>query len=416
MAVTGSRREARERALGLCYELEVRDLGVDALIEQQPAPPDAYAVQLVRGVEEHHADVDALLRKFSEHWALERMPAVDRAVLRLARLRARVGTRDPERGGDQRSRRAGQAVLHEGLRTLRQRAAQPHRGGAPAGDASMTAPVEVQEPAIDELTVTDKPWIVIVWNDPVNLMTYVVYVFQKLFGYSRKKATRLMRQVHEEGKAVVSDGPIEKCEADVARLHAHGLWATMEHPRMEMQWRRGRMAGTPQRNRPCDAALEAVPLRSRRHARGVARRGGARAVALAARPAARGVRGAAPTIRRGRRLFPRAYLDPTAESEESEWQALVHPSLLRERLDALELITATLVRASVNGDWWQIALTPDEVQAWLGVLNDTRLVLGTTLGVTEEERELDPADPEAGAYAMYQWLTWLQGDLVEALL
>jgi N utilization substance protein B len=83
MAVTGSRREARERALGLCYELEVRNLGVDLLIEQQPAPPDEYAVQLVRGVEEHSADVDALLRKFSEHWALERMPAVDRAVLRL---------------------------------------------------------------------------------------------------------------------------------------------------------------------------------------------------------------------------------------------------------------------------------------------------------------------------------------------
>ena len=69
MAVTGSRREARERALGLCYELEVRDLGVDALIEQQPAPPDEYAVQLVRGVEAHGADVDELLRKFSEHWA-----------------------------------------------------------------------------------------------------------------------------------------------------------------------------------------------------------------------------------------------------------------------------------------------------------------------------------------------------------
>jgi N utilization substance protein B len=83
MAVTGSRHEARERALGLCYELEVRHLGVDALIEQQPAPPDEYAVQLVRGVEEHGADVDELLRKFSEHWALERMPAVDRAVLRL---------------------------------------------------------------------------------------------------------------------------------------------------------------------------------------------------------------------------------------------------------------------------------------------------------------------------------------------
>lgn len=83
MAVTGSRRAARERALGLCYELEVRALSVDELLEQLPAAPDAYAVQLVRGVEDHHDDVDALLRKFSEHWALERMPAVDRAVLRL---------------------------------------------------------------------------------------------------------------------------------------------------------------------------------------------------------------------------------------------------------------------------------------------------------------------------------------------
>jgi Domain of unknown function (DUF2017) len=116
------------------------------------------------------------------------------------------------------------------------------------------------------------------------------------------------------------------------------------------------------------------------------------------------------------RLFPRAYLDPTAESEEAEWQALVGPELLRERLDALELITTTLERAQLVGDWWQIDLTPDEVQAWLGVLNDTRLVLGTRLGVTEEERSLDPADPEAGPYALYQWLTWVQGDLVEELL
>ena len=116
------------------------------------------------------------------------------------------------------------------------------------------------------------------------------------------------------------------------------------------------------------------------------------------------------------RLFPRAYLDPTAESEEAEWQALVGPSLLRERLDALELITSTLVRAEPAGDWWTIDLTTDEVQAWLGVLNDTRLVLGTRLGVTEEERAIDPADPEAGPYMLYQWLTVLQGDLVEELL
>ena len=93
-----------------------------------------------------------------------------------------------------------------------------------------TAPLEVQEPDVEDVTVTDKPWIVVVWNDPVNLMSYVVFVFQKLFGYSREKATRLMLQVHQDGKAVVSDGPREKCEGDVARLHAYGLWATMGHP------------------------------------------------------------------------------------------------------------------------------------------------------------------------------------------
>ena len=93
-----------------------------------------------------------------------------------------------------------------------------------------TAPVEVDEPLADDLSVTDKPWIVIVWNDPVNLMSYVVLVLQELFGYSREKATRLMLEIHHDGKSVVSDGTREKCEADVARLHARGLWATMEHP------------------------------------------------------------------------------------------------------------------------------------------------------------------------------------------
>lgn len=93
-----------------------------------------------------------------------------------------------------------------------------------------TAPLEVEEPETEEVVSTDRPWIVIVWNDPVNLMSYVVFVLQKLFGYSREKATRLMLQVHHEGKAAVSEGTREKAESDVARLHAHGLWATMEHP------------------------------------------------------------------------------------------------------------------------------------------------------------------------------------------
>ena len=94
-----------------------------------------------------------------------------------------------------------------------------------------TAPVEIREPEIGEETTSDRPWMVIVWNDPVNLMSYVVYVFQKLFGYPREKATTLMLDVHHKGKAVVSEGPREKCEFDVARLHAHGLWATMQKDR-----------------------------------------------------------------------------------------------------------------------------------------------------------------------------------------
>jgi ATP-dependent Clp protease adaptor protein ClpS len=74
----------------------------------------------------------------------------------------------------------------------------------------------------------DTPWIVLVWNDPINTFAYVTFVFQKLFGYSRAKATKLMLQVHNEGRAVVSAGTREKCEIDVARLHAYGLWATMQ--------------------------------------------------------------------------------------------------------------------------------------------------------------------------------------------
>ena len=67
----------------------------------------------------------------------------------------------------------------------------------------------------------------IVWNDPINLMSYVTFVLRKLFGYSKEEATKLMLQVHNEGRAVVSSGEKEKAEFDVARLHAHGLWATL---------------------------------------------------------------------------------------------------------------------------------------------------------------------------------------------
>ena len=92
------------------------------------------------------------------------------------------------------------------------------------------APAEVEVEQLDEVedVERDRPWVVIVWNDPINLMSYVTLVFQKLFGYSLAKATELMLQVHHEGKAVVSSGNREKAELDVARLHGYGLWATMQ--------------------------------------------------------------------------------------------------------------------------------------------------------------------------------------------
>ena len=78
-----TRREARERALGLCYELEARQVSADELVDELAVAPDAYAELLVRGVDEHREEIDAMLRKLSEHWAVERMPAVDRALLRI---------------------------------------------------------------------------------------------------------------------------------------------------------------------------------------------------------------------------------------------------------------------------------------------------------------------------------------------
>lgn len=76
--------------------------------------------------------------------------------------------------------------------------------------------------------VSATPWVTLVWDDPVNLMTYVTYVFQKVFGYSETHATTLMLQVHNEGRAVVSAGSREAMETDVAKLQAAGLWATMQ--------------------------------------------------------------------------------------------------------------------------------------------------------------------------------------------
>ena len=91
------------------------------------------------------------------------------------------------------------------------------------------APAEVERPETGEDSSVERPWVAIVWNDPVNLMSYVTYVFQKVFSYPRPKAEKLMLDVHHKGRAVVAAGTREEMERDVQVLHGYGLWATLRH-------------------------------------------------------------------------------------------------------------------------------------------------------------------------------------------
>ena len=93
---------------------------------------------------------------------------------------------------------------------------------------SAPSPVELDQPETDDLTFVDRPWVTIVWNDPVNLMSYVTFVFETYFGYARKKAEKLMLEVHHDGRSVVSTGSREEMERDVQAMHEYGLWATMQ--------------------------------------------------------------------------------------------------------------------------------------------------------------------------------------------
>jgi ATP-dependent Clp protease adaptor protein ClpS len=93
---------------------------------------------------------------------------------------------------------------------------------------SAPSPVELDEPVTDDITQLSTPWVTIVWNDPVNLMSYVTFVFQQYFGYSRNKAEKLMLEVHHDGRSVVSTGSREEMERDVQAMHEYGLWATIQ--------------------------------------------------------------------------------------------------------------------------------------------------------------------------------------------
>jgi ATP-dependent Clp protease adaptor protein ClpS len=93
---------------------------------------------------------------------------------------------------------------------------------------SAPSPVELDEPVTDDITQLSTPWVTIVWNDPVNLMSYVTFVFTTYFGYSKAKAEKLMLEVHHDGRSVVSTGSREEMERDVQAMHEYGLWATMQ--------------------------------------------------------------------------------------------------------------------------------------------------------------------------------------------
>jgi hypothetical protein len=118
------------------------------------------------------------------------------------------------------------------------------------------------------------------------------------------------------------------------------------------------------------------------------------------------------------RLFPRAYLDPTEEEAEEQWAALVHPELLRQRLAGLDAVLHTLEGATAKGKRTQVMLGPDDVNLWLGVLNDARLAFGTRLEIADDTDvwSSPPGDPLAPERAAYAWLTTLQSLLVDTML
>jgi hypothetical protein len=118
------------------------------------------------------------------------------------------------------------------------------------------------------------------------------------------------------------------------------------------------------------------------------------------------------------RLFPRAYLDPTEEDKEAEWQRLVHEDLVEQRLRALQLLVDTLPDSAGATGPVEARLDEEQEAAWLGVLNDTRLTLGSRLGVTDDYDldDVGPGDPNFVMWNAYAWLTALQGDLVRVLL
>ena len=241
----------------------------------------------------------------------------------------------------------------------------------------MTAPAGAR-PAVDvdEDVAEDRPWVTIVWNDPVNLMSYVTHVLMELFGYTRDKATELMLDVHHKGRAVVSNGTREQMEADVAALPRQGpvghpaAGLTCASPGPARGCRATRRAGEARVLRRC--ALDLLELLGER--RGPRRR--TRSPRWSAcRPATR----RRPTTPRWRACC-RTRTATTTPRRAAEFRRYTDADLrARKRADAEVVARIAARRAAARS-----LLDRDEADAWLGCLNDLRLVLGTRLEVTED--------------------------------
>ena len=116
------------------------------------------------------------------------------------------------------------------------------------------------------------------------------------------------------------------------------------------------------------------------------------------------------------RLFPRAYLDPTEDTAETEFQSVVHDDLVKAKSEAVVALASSLASAADGRGRVKLTLDPEGVQEWIAALNDVRLAIGVAIGVTEEEPDVDESDPRYAGFVTYDWLTWLQGMLVETLL
>lgn len=115
------------------------------------------------------------------------------------------------------------------------------------------------------------------------------------------------------------------------------------------------------------------------------------------------------------RLFPRAYSDTKEKEAEDMWQRMVHPDLVSDKLVHLSRVLMKLEPADPQSETFEAELTPDEANAWMGVIQDARIILGFSLDVGEQREEISADDPRAASFAAYDYLTMLQEELVAVL-